>query len=83
MKASHLAIFEKQRLINWFQRTRSAWRFWQADSAALDRLSQRFGDENIFMDIDTIEPGLDFIRFPRDLLGKIPDHHMLRLFEAS
>jgi tetratricopeptide (TPR) repeat protein len=26
-----------------------------------DRLSQHFGDEHIFMDIDTIEPGLDFV----------------------
>jgi uncharacterized membrane protein YtjA (UPF0391 family) len=26
-----------------------------------DRLSQHFGRENIFMDIDTIEPGLDFV----------------------
>jgi tetratricopeptide (TPR) repeat protein len=26
-----------------------------------DRLSQRFGDEHVFMDIDAIEPGLDFV----------------------
>jgi uncharacterized membrane protein YeaQ/YmgE (transglycosylase-associated protein family) len=26
-----------------------------------DRLSQHFGQENVFMDIDTIEPGLDFV----------------------
>jgi hypothetical protein len=27
-----------------------------------DRLSSRFGDEQIFMDIDTIEPGVDFVQ---------------------
>jgi formylglycine-generating enzyme required for sulfatase activity len=27
-----------------------------------DRLSQRFGRDNVFMDIDTIEPGLDFVQ---------------------
>jgi hypothetical protein len=26
-----------------------------------DRLSQQFGRDNIFMDINTIEPGLDFV----------------------
>jgi tetratricopeptide (TPR) repeat protein len=26
-----------------------------------DRLSQHFGDEHVFMDIDAIEPGLDFV----------------------
>jgi hypothetical protein len=26
-----------------------------------DRLSQHFGDEHVFMDVDTIEPGLDFV----------------------
>jgi TIR domain-containing protein/Sel1 repeat-containing protein len=26
-----------------------------------DRLSRHFGDEHVFMDIDTIEPGLDFV----------------------
>ena len=26
-----------------------------------DRLSQRFGSEKIFIDVDTIEPGEDFV----------------------
>ena len=26
-----------------------------------DRLADHFGQENIFMDVDSIEPGLDFI----------------------
>ncbi|MGH3114423.1 MAG: toll/interleukin-1 receptor domain-containing protein, partial [Gaiellaceae bacterium] len=26
-----------------------------------DQLAERFGDENVFMDVDTIEPGADFV----------------------
>jgi hypothetical protein len=34
-----------------------------------DRLSQRFGDENIFMDIDTIDPGLNFVEVIQQAVG--------------
>jgi len=35
-----------------------------------DRLSQHFGRENVFMDIDTIEPGLDFVEVIEQAVGK-------------
>ena len=34
-----------------------------------DRLSQRFGGDNVFMDIDTIEPGLDFVEVIQRAVG--------------
>jgi len=34
-----------------------------------DRLSQRFGGDQIFMDIDTIEPGLDFVEVIEKAVG--------------
>jgi formylglycine-generating enzyme required for sulfatase activity len=34
-----------------------------------DRFSQHFGDDNIFMDIDTIEPGLDFVEVIEEAVG--------------
>ena len=34
-----------------------------------DRLSQHFGRENVFMDIDTIEPGLDFVAVIEQAVG--------------
>jgi formylglycine-generating enzyme required for sulfatase activity len=34
-----------------------------------DRLSQRFGRDRIFMDIDTIEPGLDFVEVIERAVG--------------
>jgi hypothetical protein len=35
-----------------------------------DRLSQHFGRENVFMDIDTIEPGLDFVEVIEQAVGQ-------------
>jgi hypothetical protein len=34
-----------------------------------DRLSQQFGSRSIFMDIDTIEPGEDFVKVIEDAVG--------------
>jgi TIR domain len=34
-----------------------------------DRLSQRFGRENAFMNIDTIDPGLDFVEVIQEAVG--------------
>ena len=34
-----------------------------------DRLSQHFGEANIFMDINTIEPGLDFVQVIDQAVG--------------
>ena len=34
-----------------------------------DRLSQHFGEDQIFMDIDTIEPGLDFVEVIEKAVG--------------
>lgn len=34
-----------------------------------DRLSQHFRRENVFMDIDTIEPGLDFVEVIEQAVG--------------
>ena len=34
-----------------------------------DRLSQHFGRDNVFMDIDTIEPGLDFVEVIERAVG--------------
>lgn len=34
-----------------------------------DQLSERFGDENVFMDVDTIEPGVDFVKRIQDAVG--------------
>jgi formylglycine-generating enzyme required for sulfatase activity len=34
-----------------------------------DRLSQRFGSEQVFMDIDTIEPGVDFVEVIEKAVG--------------
>jgi glycine cleavage system H protein len=34
-----------------------------------DRLSDRFGEDQIFMDIDTIEPGLDFVEVIEEAVG--------------
>jgi hypothetical protein len=34
-----------------------------------DRLSDRFGRDQIFMDIDTIEPGLDFVEVIEQAVG--------------
>jgi formylglycine-generating enzyme required for sulfatase activity len=34
-----------------------------------DRLSEHFGRENVFMDIDTIEPGLDFMEVIEQAVG--------------
>jgi hypothetical protein len=34
-----------------------------------DRLSQHFGRDNVFMDIDTIEPGLDFVEVIGQAVG--------------
>jgi hypothetical protein len=34
-----------------------------------DRLSQHFGRDNVFMDIDTIEPGLDFVEVIEQAVG--------------
>jgi hypothetical protein len=34
-----------------------------------DRLSQRFGGDNVFMDIDTIDPGLDFVEVIQQAVG--------------
>jgi hypothetical protein len=46
----------------------------RADSAGYagrlyDRLSQRFGQDRIFIDIDTIEPGLDFVEVIEEAVG--------------
>jgi formylglycine-generating enzyme required for sulfatase activity len=46
----------------------------RADSAGYagrlyDRLSQRVGQDRIFMDIDTIEPGLDFVQVIEEAVG--------------
>jgi hypothetical protein len=34
-----------------------------------DQLAERFGDENVFMDVDTIEPGADFVARIEDAVG--------------
>lgn len=34
-----------------------------------DRLEQRFGHERIFMDVDTIQPGMDFVNAIEDAVG--------------
>src|SRR6185503_11993481 len=34
-----------------------------------DRLSERFGDKQVFMDVDTIEPGADFVEYIEDAVG--------------
>ena len=35
----------------------------------LNRLSQHFGPDNLFMDIDTIAPGLDFVEAIENAVG--------------
>jgi hypothetical protein len=30
-----------------------------------DRLSSQFGAANVFMDVDTLRPGVDFVEVPR------------------
>ena len=39
------------------------------ESRLYDRLSQHFGRDNVFMDIDTIEPGLDFVAVIQEAVG--------------
>ena len=34
-----------------------------------DRLSARFGTENIFMDIDTLDPGVDFVKVLKETVA--------------
>jgi hypothetical protein len=34
-----------------------------------DQLAERFGDEHVFMDVDTIEPGADFVARIEDAVG--------------
>jgi hypothetical protein len=34
-----------------------------------DRLSEHFGNNNIFMDVDTIEPGVDFVKEIEDAVN--------------
>ena len=34
-----------------------------------DRLSQRFGDDNLFMDVDNISPGLNFVEVIQNAVG--------------
>jgi phosphohistidine phosphatase SixA len=34
-----------------------------------DRLNQKFGRENVFMDIDTLEPGVDFVEAIQEAVG--------------
>ena len=34
-----------------------------------DRLSDRFGESHVFMDVDSIEPGTDFIDAIRSAVG--------------
>jgi formylglycine-generating enzyme required for sulfatase activity len=54
-----------------------------------DRLSQHFGDDNIFMDIDPIEPGLDFVEViekavgPCDVLIALIGRQWLTITDAS
>ena len=35
-----------------------------------DRLSTHFGAEHVFMDIDTLEPGVDFVEVIEDAISK-------------